>query len=122
MIYHREWSSANVAPMIDRLTDLPGTLDPEGEPSSVFRHFRDNCLAREGRGRDHFGYTFMGRNNAIEGLEEAADGTNYAFMEVLRARRAGAEEFQDIAATAAYHFFKAYEQLTLLHNKRNGAP
>ncbi len=106
------WTSndATVAEFFDRLEEcFPG------ETPAWVQIFRRHCEARELAGRDTFGYEFLARNNPAEGLEEAADGANYAFFDILQSRRDGDEEEWALALTAAYHFAHAYRALGLMH-------
>jgi hypothetical protein len=80
------------------------------------------CINRETAGRDRFGYGYLEKDNEAEGLEEATDGANYAMFSVLKARRAGDYEDEDVALTAVYHAFKMYEALDHLRQRRQGAP
>ena len=66
---------------------------------------------RERAGRVEFGLKYLGRDNAAEGLEEAADGLNYAYFCWLNDRRAGTEEIDPDLLTAAHHFALAHQAL-----------
>ena len=70
-----------------------------------------DSLNRERAGRVEFGLKYLGRDNCAEGLEEAADGFNYAFFDWLNDRRAGAREIDPELLTAAHHFALAYAAL-----------
>jgi len=74
---------------------------------------------RERAGRKEFGLKYLGRCNPTEGLEEAADGLNYAFFDWLNDRRAGVEEIDSDLLDAAHHFALAYAALER-KRRRNG--
>lgn len=114
-----EWTcnDQTVAGFFDRLEDAV----PGGD--GWLESFRKHCEQRELAGRDKWGFTFLARENTLEGLEEACDGALYSMLDVLKARREGrGEEDLDAALTAAYYFGKAHEALRRLRDKRLGAP
>jgi hypothetical protein len=57
---------------------------------------------------------YLTRDNAAEGMEEAADGINYAVMESLRRAANGQEDKRDLALSAAHHFALAHWALMRL--------
>lgn len=77
----------------------------------VSTEFLEQCYAREVAGREYFGLKFLNRDNAPEGMEEAADGANYAFFEILKSRRENGPDKEDRALRAAYHFAMAWNEL-----------
>ena len=93
-----------------------------GEVPDSFVAFRAQCLAREYEGRERFGFTYMIRDNLAESREEAADLCMYLYLDGLAARRAGKDEEESVALTAALHCYKAYEAIRDLEAKRHGAP
>ena len=111
------WTSNNqtVAAFFDRLEQsmFPVSLD---DLPDWWERFRMHCEARELAGRSRFRHSLCRRNNPGEGMEEAADGALYALFDCLVSRRAGEDEEIDIALTAAYHFAKAHEALSHLHD------
>ena len=105
-----------VIEFFDRLTDtFPG------EQPAWFSMFMGLCMERERDGRTLYGHRHMGKDNASEGMEEAADGALYAFFTILRNRRDGNEEEWGLALTAAKHFAEAYQALRLLRD-HTGSP
>ena len=59
---------------------------------------------------------YLTRDNAQEGMEEAADGINYAVMESLKRAAVGKEERRETALSAAHHFALAYLYLARLQS------
>lgn len=116
-IIHKEWSSSNIAPMLDRLTNFPDV-----RWSKDYIAFRDLCLGRERAGRDHFGFRFLGRNNLRDIMEELADGTNYQLFEVIKRRRGEQEPLEDLALAGAYHAFKWFQIVREIEHRAQGAP
>ena len=68
-------------------------------------------LKRERAGRKEFGMQYVGRDNPAEGLEEAADGFNYAYFSWLNDRRFGPDEIDSDLLHAAHYFAMAYAAL-----------
>jgi hypothetical protein len=66
---------------------------------------------REQAGRFSFGMEYIGRDNCGEGLEEAADGMNYAFFDWLNDRRKGIEDIDPDLLDAVHHFSLAHAAL-----------
>jgi hypothetical protein len=94
-----------------------------GKPIPDYQAFRDHCEARELAGRPKFGLQYLDRNNAKDGLEEAADGGNYSFFDIHQLRRDGFDE--DVVAwdlNAAYHFAMAHHCLRQSLAARDGTP
>lgn len=116
-ILNPEWVSDDrqVAEFFARLTPVLGD-----EPT--FPHFRELCQRRERAGRDYFGFRYLDRDNVAEGAEEAADGANYAYFEMLQARRLGLDPEEDLLLSAAQHFALAYASLAAAQHKHRGAP
>ena len=83
------------------LADLPGFS------SQSIRQAQE----RERLGRDEFGMKYLGRDNCGEGLEEAADGMNYAFFDWLNDRRQGINEIDTDLLEAVHHFSMAHAAL-----------
>lgn len=88
----------------------------------LFEHFRELCRNREARGRERFGFAYLGRDNCVEAQEEVADFSLYMMLAALKNRRAGRDENLDVALTAAYHAYMAYRFATLYREKEQGAP
>lgn len=114
---HQEWSSEHIAPMIDRLTDIP-----EVQLSQDFRGFRELCVGREQDGREHFGFRYLGRNNEADAAEEVADLVNYAAFGVLKRLREERDPLDDMALMAAFHAFRCYAIIRDIERKDGGAP
>lgn len=112
-----EWSSSNIKGLLARLQDIPDV-----KLSEDFTAFQAFCIAREEDGREHFGYRYLGRNNEQDAKEEIADLTNYALFGVLRRLREDNESHEDLAFTAIYHAFKAWEAISEIQRKERGAP
>ena len=70
-----------------------------------------HCYSRELAGRAEFGLAYLTRDNPAEGMEEAADGMIYSFLESLKDRRAGEPEVDFDLLDAARHFALAHEAL-----------
>jgi hypothetical protein len=104
----------------DRLAEgmnLPVDLDP-GHP---FEYFRRHCLARERAGRDRFRLQYLARENAVDAMEEAADGANYSAFGQMVHRRMGVHDSVHLLM-AAHHFAKAYECLMRERAELRGTP
>lgn len=88
------------------------------EPPADWMAFRRQCEAREEAGRDHFQDAWRTRDNAAEGLEEAADGLNYCHFAVERTRAEGGdvEQAQHLAIIAGHHFYMAHQALAKLQH------
>jgi hypothetical protein len=84
-----------------QISDFPG----------VGPHVILAALLRERAGRSQFGLKYLGRDNAAEGQEEAADGVNYCAFEWLNDRRAGTEDIAPDLLIAAHHFALAHAAL-----------
>ena len=84
-----------------RISDFPG----------VGPHVILAALQRARAGRAHFGLKYLGRDNAAEGQEEAADGVNYCAFEWLNDRREGTEDVDPDLLDAAHHFAQAHAAL-----------
>lgn len=89
------------------------------EPPADWLAFRRHCEHREEAGRAEFGDEYLRRDNAAEGLEEAADGLNYCHFAVERARHEGHEGHEvakalQLAAIAGHHFYQAHQALAEL--------
>jgi hypothetical protein len=95
---------------------LPGKSPP------WWQEFVRECSAREFRGRSVFGFQFMENDNAAEGMEEAADGANYAMYEIIKARRFGTHTDESLALTAVLHAYELYAALAALRAKHHGSP
>lgn len=123
-----EWTSSDETFLwfYRRLTEamFPGTIARfPSPPPDWFKSFMAACSRRERIGRPTFGYAYLGRDNPTEGQEEAADGANYAFFDMLVAiRESGDPDEIDTALTAAQHFARAYEALAKLRRKHHSAP
>lgn len=78
--------------------------------------FRRQCEAREAAGHERWGEEYLDRDNAVEGMEEASDGANYAWFDSERARLRGGDydDALQLALIAAQHFFAAHEALQSL--------
>ena len=116
-VIRKEWSSSNIGPMLDRLTNFPDV-----RWSKDYIAFRDLCLGRERAGRDHFGFRFLGRNNERDAYEEIADGVNYGLFGVLRRKRGEEEPLEDMALMAAYHAFKWFQAVREIEQRASGVP
>ena len=99
-------NDANFNAFFRQLLALPG----------VERSFIAHCRSREVAGRDTFGYAFTNRNNAAEGLEEAADLAIYCYLSLLHARREGRREHVELALEAAQRAGEAHELLLRLRD------
>lgn len=87
------------------------------DPPADWLRFRRQCEAREEAGRAEFGDEYLRRDNASEGLEEAADGALYCYFEAERVKESGGdyEAALQLAVIAAQHFFRAHEALQEMH-------
>lgn len=113
------WTSndTNMSEFFDRLRDsFPG------KAPDWFDGFRSQCMARERAGRTTFRMGYLGRDNTDEGCEEAADGALYAYLDLLKARRAGLPEEWDLVLTAAWHAAQLHHTMRRLREKRAGSP
>lgn len=117
LIHHKEWSSSNIRPILDRLTNFPDV-----RWSKDYIAFRDLCFSREKAGRESFGYRFLGRDNERDTLEEIADGVNYGLFSVIRRKREEEEPLDDIALQAAYYAFKWFQTVLEIKRRAGGAP
>lgn len=104
-VINPEWVScdATIGEFFDRLAEYPGL-------GNILR-FRRQCEEREHAGRGLYGHRHLARDAVGEGLEEAADGANYAHFLILESRRAGVEEPTSAAFEAAWHFARAHAAL-----------
>ncbi len=86
--------------------------------------FRRQAEDREIQGRDRFGDEYLTRDNAGEGLEEAADGANYGYFDVLRTDAEGGDvdEALQLALIAAHHFYEGHRTLHALRAKTPPLP
>lgn len=86
--------------------------------------FRRHAEAREEAGREHWGDEYLFRDNAAEGLEEAADGANYGYFDVERTRVEGGDvdEALQLALIAANHFYEGHRALHALRKKTPPLP
>ena len=104
----------------DRLAEgmnLPFDLDP-GHP---FEFFRRQCLNRERAGRERFRLRYLGRDNALDATEEAADLANYSAFGQMVHRRNGEHESVHLKMAAMYAA-KAHECLLREKAERAGTP
>lgn len=115
-----EWdsNSENIKSFFDHLESVfPGSA------SDDFRVFRQECERRELAGRKTFKHRYLARDNRVDAREEAADLANYMYFDVLQnLRLTGTEDEKELALTAAYHAYKAYEATLRLGRKRQGSP
>ena len=86
---------------------------------AVTEYFIAQCVARYQAGIDEFvdeegNPLYLTRDNCVEGLEEAADGANYAMMESLKRFDEGKDEKRDLALKAAHLFAQAHFTLLQL--------
>jgi hypothetical protein len=86
---------------------------------AVTEYFIAQCVARYQAGIDEFvdeegSPLYLTRDNCAEGLEEAADGANYAIMESLKRFEEGKDEKRDLALKAAHLFAQAHFTLLQL--------
>lgn len=102
-----EWLTPAISEFFDRLENAFPT------DAASIAPLRLQAEVREAAGRKDFGLRYLSRDNALEGTEEAADLANYAFFEVLKARRNGEDEEEALAYAleAAYHAAKAHQAL-----------
>jgi hypothetical protein len=112
-----EWNTKHIAGLLDQVR----AIFP-GKPPPNWQEFVRWCNDREFRGRDLFGLSYLDKDNCLEGMEEAADGANYAMFDVLRARRQGTHTDDALALTAVYHAFELFDALARLRGKHGGAP
>lgn len=91
-------------------------------PPPEWRYFRYLCLTREQEGRERYGFAHLGRDNIQAGAEEATDGCNYTWFDMLQAIRHGDDVEMDLVLTAVYHDFMAYQTRLKLRGKRHGSP
>jgi hypothetical protein len=113
-----EWGSNNIETLLD---DFARAIVSDVEDAETWDAFRRMAIAREAAGRDHFGYRFLDRDNALDGLEEAVDGANYALFDVIKARKTGEHIDESLALTAVYHAWKLFIALAHMRAKRTGA-
>jgi hypothetical protein len=84
--------------------------------------FREHCLAREGAGREKFGFQYLARDNDEDGMEEAADLANYAcFGNAKMHRTYWDPEAASLRWQAAKHAAKAHHLLKLARAAERGA-
>ena len=112
-IISREWTSNDdtLAEFFDRLKECW-----PADPPRWFASFRRSCEVRERRGRVEYKHRHLSQDNAVEAMEEAADGALYAFFCILQDRREGSEEEWITALTAAKYFAEAYHQMTAMRD------
>lgn len=108
----------------DRLEDALFTNVRKDRLPSDWLTFRRQAEARERDGRDRFGDAYLRRDNAGEGLEEAADGANYGYFDVerTRAEHGDVDEALQLALIAANHFYEGHRALHALRGKVPAAP
>jgi hypothetical protein len=85
--------------------------------------FREQCQARERRGRDVFGLRYLSadRDNPAEGLEEACDGAMYAYLDTLKSAHLGRDDADvHLALIAAQRAYQLYEALLDLRAAKAG--
>lgn len=95
--------------LLTQLSRCPGVSD----------EVLDQCERRFDAGIDLFvdgegKPQYLHRDNAAEGMEEAADGVNYSIMECLKRDAEGKETKRDLALQAAHHFALAHWALMRL--------
>lgn len=91
-------------------------LDQLGEAPTVPDYFVDQCRLRQRRGNGVFGNRYIFRHNAVEGMEEAADGANYAIFESLKRGYEGRDDKRALCLEIAHTFAKAHALLAQLHH------
>jgi hypothetical protein len=64
----------------------------------------------------------MGKDNLAEGMEEAADGANYAMFEIIKDARFDVHTDEALVLTAVLKAYELYATLAELRGKRHGAP
>lgn len=109
---------APLSEFLDHLGRAVPELAHSSEPQPDWLAFRRECEARERAGREEFGDDWLYRDNAAAGMEEAADGANYAHFEAERIRANGGDydEALQLATIAADHFYRAHEALQALRS------
>lgn len=107
-----------LAEFLDYLARAVSELAHLDEPHPDWVAFRRHCETREEVGRQTFGDAWKTRDNAAEGLEEAADGLMYAYFAAERARLEGDdyEAALQLAVIASRHFFLAHQALAELRS------
>jgi hypothetical protein len=109
----------------DPETTFDSLLDQLGRCPNIPEGILEYCAFRYEKGIEEFvdeegNPLYLSRDNCIEGMEEAADGVNYAIMESLKRAAEGKEDKRELALDAAYHFAMAYSVLTRLRAVADG--
>lgn len=99
--------------MTDPETTFESLLTQLSRCPGVSDEVLDECQRRYEIGIDEFvddegRPLYLSRDNCSEGMEEAADGINYAIMESLRRAARGQEDKRELALQAAHHFAMAH--------------
>jgi hypothetical protein len=89
-----------------------------------FQAFRHHATQREAAGRPRFGFSYLLRDNPVDGMEEAADGGNYSLFEKAKRERVGQGEAAEITYLyeAARHFALAHAALRNYQAGKRGSP
>lgn len=87
------------------------------DPPEWFEHFRSHIERREKAGRDYFGESYQGKDNAGEAMEEIADACIYTLLHTLRMKREGKDALMDVALTVARDAANAYRGLLVLQGE-----
>jgi hypothetical protein len=104
----------------DRLAESMN-LPLDQDPGHPFEFFRRHAVNRERAGRDRFRLSYLGRDNAVEGMEEAVDGSMYAALEDMRDKRAGRSPSVHLLMAAMYAA-KMHECFMRHRAERRGTP
>lgn len=91
-------------------------LDQLAAAPTVPDYFVTQCRERQRRGNGIFGNRYIFRPNAVEGMEEAADGANYAIFESLKRGHEGRDDKRALCLEIAHTFAKAHRLLAQLHH------
>lgn len=88
-----------------------------------FVAFRHQCEAREIAGREHFGLSYLSKDNCADALEESADAAIYMVLETVKqVHQDGDEADRSLALAAAWHSYLAFQCARQLSAKRRGSP
>lgn len=98
-----------VSGWFDSLAESMG-LGLDLDPAHPYEFFRRHCQTREHTGRARFRLSYLDRDNAVEAMEEAADGGIYCGLEEMRRRRADRGPSVHLKMAAMY-FARAHECL-----------
>lgn len=79
-----------------------------GPPDAAARA-RSQCIERDHWGQERFGYTFLGRDNLKEALQEVADALNYLAEDIIKDEREGDEESADATYCVMMQALDFYE-------------